>query len=174
MLSEVVIIVAVVAVLGVIVAFVLLRRRRPARVGELAAAEPSAPGPAVRAETVTGPAEVAEKATVRAVAGVEAAAEPAAAPAVKPVLSKDELRSRVEHQLAESERMLEELRKSAAGTAGAELVLGTGSLEIMAEGLEEVRALARRKQWSQARDKCGALHAQLSLLLRSTRRERSS
>lgn len=176
-MSEVLIIVAVVAGAGVIAAVVLLRRRRPAaagEVGEPAVAEPSAPGPGVRAEAVRAPAEVAEEARVREVAGEGALVEPAAAPAVKPVLSKDELRSRVESQLAESERMLEELKEAAAGAAGVELALGTGSLEIMAEGLEEVRALAGRKQWSQAREKCGALHAQLSLLLRSTRRERSS
>jgi hypothetical protein len=172
--SEVLIIVAVVAVLAVIAAVVLLRRRRAARaggVGEPGAVEPPAAGPAVREEAgdeEAAPTRATEEAASRAAEAEAVAAEAAA----KPVLSEGELRSRVESQLTDSERMLGELREAATG--GGEPALGAGSLEIMAEGLEEVRALARRKQWNQARDKCGALHAQLSLLLRSTRRERAS
>ena len=175
-MSEVLIIVAVVAVLAVIVTVVFLRRRRPARAGggeEPAAIEPPAgAGPAAR-EEARGEAAVPTRATGEAVTGAAEAEAVAAEPAAKPVPSEGELRSRVESQLTDSERMLGELREAAAAEGG-EPALDAGSLKIMVEGLEEVRALARRKQWSQARDKCGALHAQLSLLLRSTRRGQSS
>ncbi len=102
----------------------------------------------------------------------EAAAEetPVAAPAkATPVES---LRSEVEAQLEESARLLGELRE-AASSAEEGSALGAGSVEIMEEGLEEIRALAERKQWGPARDKGKALHAQLTLLLQSARREKS-
>lgn len=85
--------------------------------------------------------------------------------------SEDELRARLEARLADSSRMLGEL-KAITSDGGEEPV--AGSVGIIEEGLEEVRALAERAEWGQARDKCEALHAQLSLLLQGARREQAS
>jgi hypothetical protein len=107
------------------------------------------------------------------VAEAEQAAEAAPAElAVPKTSSKEELRSRVEAQLEDSARLLDEL-KEAASRAGEDSPLSGGSVGIMEEGLQEVQALAQRKQWSQAKDKGEALHAQLSLLLQGARREKS-
>ncbi len=107
------------------------------------------------------------------VAEAEPAAEAAPAePAAPKTPSKEELRSRVEAQLEDSARLLAEL-KEAASRAGEDSPLSGGSVGIMEEGLQEVQALAQRKQWSQAKDKGEALHAQLSLLLQGARREKS-
>jgi hypothetical protein len=89
-------------------------------------------------------------------------------PAKAPPPSEAELRTRVEANLSESGQMLEELREHASGAAAQPA--SSGTLEIMAEGLEEVRELAARKEWAQARDKADALHAQLKLLLQTVRR----
>jgi hypothetical protein len=78
----------------------------------------------------------------------------------------------VEMQLDESARLLDELR-AAASEAAEGSALNAETVEIMEEGLQEIRALAARKQWGQARDKGQALHAQLTLLLQSARRENS-
>jgi hypothetical protein len=103
---------------------------------------------------------------------VSGEAEGEAEPAAKAGATEEELRSQVEARLADSSRMLGELKDLASG--GGDLGLSAGSVEIMEEGLEEVRALAVRREWSQAKDKCDALHAQLSLLLQNARRERAT
>jgi ribonuclease E len=132
--------------------------------------------PAARPERAEAEAATAEPAglAVEAVepAETEAAAEdaPVAAPTEEaPAVS---LRSQVEAQLEESARLLSELREAAAGTEEGSASAG-GSVEIMEEGLDEIRALAERKQWGPARDKGKALHAQLTLLLQNARREAS-
>ena len=102
----------------------------------------------------------------------EAVAEEAPAAAPAKAIPAESLRSEVEAQLEESARLLGELRE-AASSAEEGSALGAGSVEIMEEGLEEIRALAERKQWGPARDKGKALHAQLTLLLQSARREES-
>jgi hypothetical protein len=79
----------------------------------------------------------------------------------------------VEAQLDESARLLEELRDAASGAEEGSPV-NAEAVEIMEEGLQEIRALAERKQWGPARDKGKALHAQLTLLLQSARREKPS
>jgi hypothetical protein len=180
--SAVLIVVAVVAV--VLVAFLVWRRRaRAAGTAEGVVVAPRAESGSAPAAGEAGEApgrevaaRVAEPGAARAEA-VEEPEEPAEARAVGveagPGLSEQELRSRVESRLDDSSRMLGELKKLASG-GGEELGLSAGSVEIMEEGLEEVQALAEREQWSQARDKCEALHAQLSLLLRSARREQAS
>lgn len=188
-------IIVIIAVIVVITVFVLSRRRKRSPVGapEARAVEAAPPG-AVEVEreerVVEAPAgpgsELAETPAVAAGAAgaaVEegeaerAAAMPeereVAAPAAKPEMSESELRARVKSQLEDSERMLGELRRLEVGAEG-EAALDAGMVGIMEEGLQEVRALADRKQWSQARDKGQALHAQLSLMLRSARRERAS
>jgi hypothetical protein len=106
-------------------------------------------------------------------AGVD---EPPVVPerAAKPEPTAKELRSRVEELLAESERMLSELRKAAEHDDAVAQRVGAGTVEIVEEGLQEVRSLAERKKWSQAKDKGEALHAQLSLMLHSARREKAS
>jgi hypothetical protein len=107
------------------------------------------------------------------VAEAEPVAEAAPAePAAPKTSPKEEMRSRVEAQLEDSARLLDEL-KEAASRAGEDSPLSGGSVGIMEEGLQEVQALAQRKQWSQAKDKGEALHAQLSLLLQGARREKS-
>ncbi len=109
------------------------------------------------------------------VAAVEAPVpEPAAAERPRPQVTEAEIRDQVRTQLEAAERMLGELREAAASKALEELGQSSGSVEIMAEGLQEVRALVERKQWSQAKNKGEALHAQLSLLLQSARRETAS
>ncbi len=104
----------------------------------------------------------------------EAAAPPPVAEPPRPQVTEAEIRDQVRTRLEAAERMLGELREVAAGRAVDELTQSSGSVEIMAEGLQEVRALAERKQWSQAKNKGEALHAQLSLLLQSARRETAS
>lgn len=109
---------------------------------------------------------------------VAVAEEPVAKPTVeekpRPQVTETEIRDQVRTQLEAAERMLGELREAAASKAVEELGQSSGSVEIMAEGLQEVRALVERKQWSQAKNKGEALHAQLSLLLQSARRETAS
>ena len=119
-------------------------------------------GKGAAAETVEPAASVVEP-EVETESAVEE--EPVAAPAVS-------LRSQVEAQLEESARLLGELRESALGAEEGS-ALDAGSVEIMEEGLKEIRALAERKQWGQARDKGKALHAQLTLLLQNARRGKS-
>ncbi len=124
-----------------------------------------------RAEAAAATAEAVDavseaEAESEAVAGETPVAAPAKA------VPAESLRSEVEAQLEESARLLGELRE-AASRAEEGSALGSGSVEIMEEGLEEIRALAERKQWGPARDKGKALHAQLTLLLQSARREES-
>jgi hypothetical protein len=98
----------------------------------------------------------------------------AAQPELKTVPSDEELRSRVQTQLEDSERILGELRQAVSQADGVAEPVSQDTLDIMEEGLQEVRVLAKRKDWSQAKDKGDALHAQLSLMLRSARREKAS
>lgn len=122
------------------------------------------------------PTEAREDASPEA--ETDAVEEPAAAAAAepeKPRLSGEEIRSRLETQLADSERMIEELKEATPGDE--EVVEGSdlaGTVRIIEEGLEEVRSLAKREQWSQAKDKGEALHAQLALMLQTARRGGSS
>ncbi len=69
--------------------------------------------------------------------------------------------------------MLGELKQAEAGTAS-DTSASDEMVNIIEEGLHEVRSLADRKQWCQARDKGQALRAQLSLMLQSARREQAS
>ncbi|UCC73316.1 MAG: hypothetical protein JSV86_01755 [Gemmatimonadota bacterium] len=166
--------VGVVAV-AIIAAFLLMRRRGVVTTSESRAAAPVESTPQGEVE------ETAEipglRARVEAAREAEAAVsepKPAeeVAPSEKRRPSEKELRSRVEVLLEESGRMLGELRKAAEHD---EVVAQqAGMVEILEEGLQEVRTLAERKKWSHAKDKGEALHAQLSLMLQSARRERAS
>jgi hypothetical protein len=46
-------------------------------------------------------------------------------------------------------------------------------VEILADGLTEVKGLAQEEKWGQAKDKGEALRAQLSLMLQTQRRQSS-
>ncbi len=184
-MDTVLIIVAVAAVIAVAVLLFLRGRgaRREAVQEERRAAV--APETGARA-VVTPPPREAKQAAARETPAAPAAKEepvavakePAAEPAVvkkpRPQVTEAEIRDQVQTQLEAAERMLGELREAAASKALDELGQSSGSVEIMAEGLQEVRALVERKQWSQAKNKGEALHAQLSLLLQSARRETAS
>lgn len=132
--------------------------------------------PAARPERAEAEAASVEPAGLAVEAG--AAAEPEAAVEDAPVAAPAEeapavsLRSQVEAQLEESARLLSELKEAAADAEEGSVLAG-GSVEIMEEGLDEIRALAERKKWGPARDKGKALHAQLTLLLQNARREAS-
>jgi hypothetical protein len=132
--------------------------------------------PADRRKRVEAGAATVEPASPAVESAAALEAEPAvvetpvAAPAKE--APQASLRSQVEAQLEESARLLGELRESASGAEDGS-TLSAGSVEIMEEGLEEIRALAARKQWGPARDKGKALHAQLTLLLQSARRGKS-
>ncbi len=168
-MNEALIIVAVVAVVAIVV-FIAKSRGRPstAEVEERAAVA-AAPQPQ--------PAPAREEPRAAAVTAAEPAPavveEVPAAPA-KPKPSEGELRARVEASLGESKRMLDDLRQRAQESEGMAGQVGAGTLEIMAEGLEEVQALAKKKQWSQAKDKADALEAQFRLLMQTASREKSS
>lgn len=178
-MSVVWVIVAVVAVV-LFAAFVYaLRGRAGAQEVTPGEVDDTAEVPELRAQVVAREAERAAAEEPEAVAEPAADAAPAAEvvppkrPA-KPEPSVAELRQRVEERLAESERMLGELRKAAEHDESVAQRAGAGMMEIMEEGLQEVRALAERKKWSQAKDKGEALRAQLSLMLQTARRERAS
>jgi hypothetical protein len=112
---------------------------------------------------------------VEEVRRVEAEAEPEPVEAVAESAVAEDLSVRVEAQIEDSERMLGELRKVAGGIAeGTAPQIESGTLDIMTEGLQEVRALAKKKDWGQAKDKSQALHAQISLLLQTARRQQTS
>ena len=104
----------------------------------------------------------------RAEAAAEAVPE---APPPKPEPSPEELRDQVEQLLAESDRMLGELREL---KGGGDDETENGTVEVLREGLQEVRSLASRDKWGQAKDKGEALKSQLVTMLRSTRREQGS
>lgn len=167
------IIVVVVAV--VLFAAFLLSRRGKAGAKPESEAPVEKPVPAEEAETAEVPElraqVVARKAEAEAAAVVEAVVPERV---TKPEPTAKELRARVEERLAESERMLGELRKAVEHDDAVAQRVGAGTMEIVEEGLQEVRSLAERKKWSQAKDKGEALHAQLSLMLQSTRREKAS
>ncbi len=173
---DVVWVILVVVAVGIAAAFVVIRR---SRAGRFEGAEERAEVEGAGTAAVRAPEPPVE---VEA-AGPEAAPTPAAAPArevaaagreTKRELSEKELRSQVEARLRESERMLGELRKAAEHDAAVAQRVGAGTVGLMGEGLEEVRSLAERKKWSQARNKGEALHAQLSLMLQSARREQTT
>lgn len=103
------------------------------------------------------------------------APKPELAEPAKPRLSEEELRSRLQLQLADSERMLKELKEvTTSEEQGAEPSPLAGSVQIIEEGLSEVRSLAERNEWGHAKDKGEALHAQLALMLQMARRGGSS
>ncbi len=167
------IIVVVVAV--VLFAVFLLIRGRKTRVAPESEVGAEGREPEEEEETAEVP-ELRAQVVARAAESEAAAAEPVVPePAPKPEPTAKELRSRVEERLAEkSERMLGELRKAADHDDAVAQRVGAGTMEIVEEGLQEVRSLAERKKWSQAKDKAEALHAQLSLMLQSARREKAS
>ncbi len=174
----------IVAVAAVIIAVALLLWLR--RLGAIEPPREGATGPPTPVSPPTGaaaPGGVEPKAatpvaeagapSVPAAEGREEAAVGMGAAEVEPVRhvpSEREIREQVRTQLQESERMLSELKDEAVE----ELSQSAGSVEVMEEGLQEVRALAERKQWNQAKNKGEALHAQLSLLIQSARREKAS
>jgi hypothetical protein len=127
----------------------------------------AASAPADRQEREVESAAIAEETE----AGAQSQPVVEAPPEVEPPAESP--RTQVERQLDESARLLEELRAAASEVAEGS-PLNAESVEIMEEGLQEIRTLAERKQWGQARDKGKALHAQLTLLLQSARRETSS
>jgi hypothetical protein len=165
-------IIVVVAAVVLFAVFLLSRGRKtrvapeaPVEGGEPAEEEETGEVPELHAQVVARDAE--------SEAAVEA--EPVVPePVVKREPTAKELRSRVEQRLSESERMLAELRKAVEHDDEVAQQVGAGTMEIVEEGLQEVRSLAERKKWSQAKDKGEALHAQLSLMLQSTRREKAS
>lgn len=142
-------------------------KAEPAAAARPAAEERSA---GLEAEPPAGREVEVAASTEEAEVEAEAATEVEVAPEAK--VPAPSPRSQVETQLDESARLLEELRAAASGAEEGS-PLNAESVEIMEEGLEEIRALAERKQWGQARDKGKALHAQLTLLLQSARREKS-
>jgi hypothetical protein len=163
--------VALVAVVAVVVtAAVILLKNRPS--GVRAEAEAPAEVPPAAPEAVAPPAEQAPAVKEREVKAPEPVSEAAAEPvAKKPEPSEKELKQHVESRLEESERLLRELRD----VAGRDSELASPAMvEIMAEGLGEVRTLAKARKWSHARDKGDALHAQLTMMLQKARRERAS
>ncbi len=184
-MNAVLIIVAVAAVI-VVVALLIWRGRggkpeagREDRRGEIRAAAGAPPAVEPRGgearETVATPPRAASPAKREAVHVAEpAVVEPSEVKPPRPKVSESEIRDQVRTRLEAAERMLSELQEAAAGRSVEELTQSSGSVEIMAEGLQEVRALVERKQWSQAKNKGEALHAQLSLLLQSARREAAS
>ncbi len=181
-MDTVLIIVAAVAVIVVAALFLMRGRggRREASLEErreekspAASAPPASVKPPQREERATVARETPAPAVAEPVAvAEEAAAPPPVVEKPRPQVTEAEIRDQVRKQLEAAERMLGELREAASSTAVEDL--SQSSVEIMAEGLQEVRALAERKQWGQAKNKGEALHAQLSLLLQSARRETAS
>lgn len=170
-------VVVVVMAIVVFAALVARWRREAGRAREAGPPREDVAPPEVPREEVEEVPEVRELRALEESRGAERATVAAAVeeaipePPKKPELSEKELRSRVEEGLAESERMLKELRAAAEHDEG--LAQQAGMVAIIEEGLQEVRALADRKKWSQAKDKGDALRAQLSLMLRGARRERA-
>ncbi len=160
-------IIAVVAALIIAVGIFMYRR---GSTGAGVTAQPPAVEPPSTRERLSEPAPVETQPPV--VAEVEAP-KPEALAEAEPVEagpSEDELRAHLETRLQESERMLAELREVVGGSDVVAQQIGEGTLDVMGEGLEEVKTLAQRKKLSHAKDKGDALHAQLSLMLQSARR----
>jgi hypothetical protein len=167
------IIVVVVAV--VLFAVFLLSRGRGPRVTPESEAPVEEREPSEEEETAEIPELRAQVVAREAESEAAVVAEPVVPErAAKPEPTAKDLRSRVEERLAESERMLGELRKAAEHDDAVAQQVSAGTMDIVEEGLQEVRSLAERKKWSQAKDKGEALHAQLSLMLQSTRREKAT
>lgn len=145
-----------VALVAVVVGMVVLSRRRAAVAGTDGAEQPLKPPKAaepLRSASQDSAAPTAQEPPVPAI------------PEPKPEPTVAELRAQVESVLTDSDRLLAELGQLAAG---GEL---EGSVGLLGEGLQEVRALAGRREWSQARDKGQALRAQLTMMLQAARRE---
>lgn len=165
------------ALISGVVGMVIIYRRRAAQSGEAGGTEPSS-APRKR-ETPRPRSQVAPKAEV---AGSGAGGQPTPSPAEeaipapppKPQPTEAELRSQVQAMLEESDRLLGELRQLAGGLEGAQTSLDAGSVDLLGEALGEVRALADRKEWGQARDKGQALRAQLTMMLQMARRGQTS
>lgn len=165
------------ALISGVVGMVLIFRRRAALRGEVGDA-----GPSSASETVEGARAGVEKAEEAEVAGAEAARRPAPSPAEeaipvpppKPQPTDAELRSQVKAMLEESDRLLGELQQLAGGGEDTPAALDAGSVDLLGEALGEVRALADRKEWGQARDKGQALRAQLTMMLQMARRGQAS
>ena len=165
------------ALISGVVGMVIIYRRRAALSGEAGGTEPSSV-PRKR-EAPKPRAEAAPKAEV---AGAEAGRRPTPsaaeeaipAPSLKPQPTVAELRSQVQAMLEESDRLLGELRQLAGGPEVAQASLDAGSVDLLGEALGEVRALADRKEWGQARDKGQALRAQLTMMLQMVRRGQAS
>ena len=163
------------ALISGVVGMVIIYRRRAALSGEAGSTEPSSV-PRKR-EAPRPRAEAAPKAEV---AGAEAGRQPTpsaaeeAIPASPPKPTDAELRSQAQAMLEESDRLLGELRQLAGRPGAAQASLDAGSVDLLGEALGEVRALADRKEWGQARDKGQALRAQLTMMLQMVRRGQAS
>lgn len=172
-----VLIIVAIAVIVAISVLVVARRRGASAESSKAPAEVPPKGELRSSEPARAPGEQRPERARPAAAEGSASAITAeleiAPPPPKPTLSDSELRAQVKSQLADCERMLGELKHADAGTASGTSV-SDEMVNIIEEGLQEVRSLADRKQWSQARDKGQALRAQLSLMLQSARREQAS
>ncbi len=145
-----------VALVAVVVGMVVLSRRRAGVAGTDGAEQPLKPPQAeepLRSASQDSAAPTAQEPPVPAI------------PEPKPEPTVAELRAQVESVLTDSDRLLAELGQLAPG---GEL---EGSVGLLGEGLQEVRALAGRREWSQARDKGQALRAQLTMMLQAARRE---
>ena len=168
-MNEALIIVAVVAVVAIVVFLVKSRGRPSSAEVEERPAVAAAPEPEPAAPAREEPLAAAVVAEPAAEVVEVVAAEPA-----KPKPSEGELKARVEASLGESKQMLDDLRQRSLEAEGMAQQIVPGTLEIMAEGLEEVEALAKKKQWSQAKDKADALEAQFRLLMQTASREKPS
>ncbi|UCF18276.1 MAG: hypothetical protein JSU87_09945 [Gemmatimonadota bacterium] len=155
----------------IIAAGVFLYRRGSARAGATAerweAEAPAITEGISEAEAVEARPPIADALEV---SEPEAAVEPKA---VEVGPSEEELGTHLEKCLQDSERMLAELREVAGRSEAVAQQVGEGTLDVMGEGLEEVRTLAQRRKLGHAKDKGDALHAQLSLMLQSARREQA-
>jgi len=188
-LSGVLVIVAVVAVIAIAAVVIMMRGRQPSAtdVSESPAAvaappvepitapreEPAEAAPVVESVAVEETPDAVEEAAAAEIEEVEVEAPVEVAEPEPEVAqpSAEEIGERVAAQLEDSERMLGEL---AAAAEQAETPQDLGMLEIMKEGLQEVRTAVDKKDWSQAKDKGDALYAQLSLMVQSLRREQAS
>ena len=181
-MSAVWIVLVAVAVVAVI-AIVALRRREP-KSGPEALSPPDGAGVRIGggegAAVRMQPSRAADEEARReappepAAQAVEAAGAERDEPVASSVTasSATDLPSHVHTLLEDSGRMLGQLR--ATSEAGGKTPATAGTVEILEEGLEEIRALVKRKEWSQAREKGEALRAQLSLMLPSSPGKKAS
>ena len=200
-MSEVLVIVAVVAVIAIAAVIIVRGRKSSATdVSESPAAvaappvqpavpdrheEPAEAAPVAESVAVEEPPQAVEAVAVAEVEEVEVeapveVAEPEPVEAAEPEPEEvaqptaEEISARVQSQLDDSERMLGELTAAAEHAEDLDQRVDLGTLDIMKEGLQEVRTAVDKKDWSQAKDKGDALHAQLSLMIHSVSREQAS